>query len=65
MTFDEIDEETTVSESEAIHEIEKHSVIVQVLDDGRLWAVQSDAIICERNTNGEYNAQTILNWLGY
>jgi len=65
MTLDEIDETTTVSEDEAIRELEKHFKIVQVLSDGRLWCVEEDAIICERDLNGEFSAQAILTWLGY
>ena len=34
MTFDEIDEETTVSEKEAVHELKKHSINFSVLFGG-------------------------------
>jgi|TARA_R110000744_G_scaffold224826_2_gene343326 hypothetical protein len=65
MTFDEIDEETTVSEKEAVHELKKHSINFSVLFGGDLYCIDSSDTICLQDENGEYNAQTILNWLGH
>jgi len=65
MTFDEIDEETTVSQNEAIREILEHSVECMILANGDLYCCDSNVIIDHQDENGEYNAKTILDFLGY
>jgi hypothetical protein len=64
MTYDEIDEETMVSQREAIKELEKHGKEIEVLPHGELWSVEDCDTICEMCC-GEYFAIEILNWLGY
>lgn len=65
MKFDEIDEETTVSEKEAVSELKAHSVNFSVLFGGDLYCIDTCDIICRPDENGEYNAKTILDFLGY
>tara|TARA_R100001244_G_C5135732_1_gene126828 strand:- start:131 stop:328 length:198 start_codon:yes stop_codon:yes gene_type:complete len=65
MTFDEIDEETEVSQGEAIAELEKHYKNVKVLGVGELYDIDEQEIIAESDGNGNYLAMNILNWLGY
>ena len=65
MQFDEIDEETEVSQGEAITELEKHLINVEVLSTGELYDIDTSDIIAEPNDNGDFLAMDILNWLGY
>ena len=65
MTYDEIDETTEVTEGEAIAELKKHSINVEVLAAGELYDVDECDIIAESDGNGMYLAHEILTWLGY
>ena len=65
MRLDEIDEETEVSQGEAIAELEAHHKNVQVLGTGELYDIDEEDIIAEPDDNGNYLALEILNWLGY
>jgi hypothetical protein len=65
MTFDEIDETTEVTQGEAIAELKKHFINVEVLTCGELYDTDEDDIIAEADDNGMYLAHEILNWLGY
>lgn len=65
MRLDEIDEETEVSQGEAIAELEAHRKNVEVLGAGELYDIDEEDIIAESDGNGNYLALEILNWLGY
>jgi len=65
MRYEDIDEETEVSQGEAIEELEKHGCNVEVLGAGELYSLDEDDIIAESDGDGNYLAHEILTWLGY
>lgn len=66
MKYDEIDEFTEVSQSEAIDELSQHGIgEIWILAFGELYSVERDEIIVSQLENGNYSALEILNWLGY
>ena len=65
MLYEDIDEETEVSQGEAIEELEKHFCNVVVLGNGELYSLDEDDIIAEPDDNGNYLAHEILSWLGH
>ena len=71
MTFDEIDEETRVSESEAMAELNRHDIGARffIANETRSIVAEYDRhdmeTVCIPDEEGNFSALEILEFLGY